>query len=348
MPTKCRSLTIVGGGPAGLLTAAHAASAGLEVRLYEEHTVFGRPRHCTGVVSESTAFLLPKEAVRVLSKYREMTVLTPAGEIELVFGEAVVTIDRVLLEEVLAEVAASEGAEIVTGMRAFPRPREGECVVAAEGARAEIALEAGLCGRRTYLVGAQYIIRSGDGPDHPVVVALPSVSKEYFGWVVPAGDREYVLGLADDPRLGSVTAKALELRNLFTRLWGDHEIVKRFGGLIPVCRTCTPARGPYFGIGDSVCMVKQLSGGGLFAIARAAPLLARAVAEGADYVALIAPIMRTLHRSWALTKVVRALGGYWSIASLLAKAGLRRLSFGRYDLIHEGIMKTLTRNLRPR
>lgn len=344
----CQLLTVVGGGPAGLLTAAHAASAGLKVRLYEEHKRFGRPRHCTGVVSESTVSLLPREAVRVLGTYRELVVLTLAGEIELVFGETALTIDRVWLEEALAKIAASEGAEIVTGARVFPRPQEGECVVSAEGAKAEIASRAGLCGRRTYLVGAQYIIRSRDGPDHPIVAALPNISKEFFGWVVPAGDREYVLGLADGPSAGYITAKALELRKLFTRLWGVHEVVGRFGGLIPVCRPCTSARGQYFGVGDSACMVKQFSGGGLFAIARVAPLLARAVAEGADYVALIAPIMRTLYRSRALTKVVKALGGYWSASSLLARAGLRRLSFGRYDLIHEGVMKTITRNLRPR
>ncbi len=318
------------------------------MRLYEEHARFGRPRHCTGVVSELTASLLPKDAVRVLSKYREMTVLTPAGEIDLVFGEAVVTIDRVWLEKALAEIAASEGAEIITGTRVFPNPQKGGCIAAAEGARTEVASRAGLCGKRAYLVGAQYIIRSRHGPDHPVVAALPSISRDFFGWVVPAGDMEYVLGLADDPRRGSVIDKVLELRKLFTRLWGEHDVVERFGGLIPVCRPCTPVRGRYFGIGDSVCMVKQLSGGGLFAIARAAPLLAKAVAEGADYAALTAPIIRTLHRSWALTKVVRALGGYWSAASIVARAGIRRVVLGRYDLIHEGIMKTLTRNLRPR
>ncbi len=298
-------------------------------------------------MSESTASLIPKEAVRVLSRYREMTVLTPVGEIELVFGEAAVTIDRVWLEKALAEIAASEGAEIVAGTRALPKPREGECIVAAEGARAEVASVAGLCGRRSYLVGAQYIIRSVNGPDHPVVMALPSLSKEFFGWVVPAGDGEYVVGLADNPRRGSITTKALGLKRLFTRLWGEHEVVERFGGLIPVCRPCTPVKGRYFGIGDSVCMVKQLSGGGLFAIARAAPLLAKAVAEGADYAALTAPIIRTLHRSWALTKVVRALGGYWSAASIIAKAGLKRVVLERYDLIHEGVMKTLTQSLRP-
>lgn len=300
-------------------------------------------------MSESTASLLPREAVRVLSRSREMTVLTPVGEIELVFGEAAITIDRVWLEKALAEVAASEGAEIVTRVKAVARPRKsGECVVAAEGARAEIASRVGLCGKRRYLVGAQYIVRSRHGPDHPVVVALPSISREFFGWVAPVGGSEYVLGMADDPLKGPVTAKVLGLRKLFTRLWGEHEVVERFGGLIPVCRPCALVKGRYLGVGDSVCMVKQLSGGGLFAIARAAPLLARAAAEGVDYAALTAPLIRTLHRSWALTKVVRALGGYWSAASIIAKAGINRLVLERYDLIHEGVMKTLIQSLRSR
>ncbi len=42
---------VVGGGPGGLYAASKLASAGLSVRLFEEHAMSGEPVHCTGVLA---------------------------------------------------------------------------------------------------------------------------------------------------------------------------------------------------------------------------------------------------------------------------------------------------------
>ena len=46
-------LLIIGAGPAGLLTALHAAKLGLTSIVFEEHKTIGSPDHCAGILDLS-------------------------------------------------------------------------------------------------------------------------------------------------------------------------------------------------------------------------------------------------------------------------------------------------------
>jgi digeranylgeranylglycerophospholipid reductase len=115
-------LAIVGGGPAGLLTARRCAEAGLDVILFEEHAQIGEPTHCTGIISLQTAALakIPNEIV--LGRLERARLVSPGGAVCDVRwtgagSEEILVVDRARFDWGLAEQALRAGASIRTGTR---------------------------------------------------------------------------------------------------------------------------------------------------------------------------------------------------------------------------------------
>jgi flavin-dependent dehydrogenase len=115
-------LAIVGGGPAGLLTARHCAEAGLDVLLLEEHAQVGEPSHCTGIISFETAALAKIPDEIVLGRLQRARLVSPVGaECEVRWtasgSEEILVVDRAHFDRGLAEQAQRAGAVIRTGAR---------------------------------------------------------------------------------------------------------------------------------------------------------------------------------------------------------------------------------------
>src|SRR5438309_1611651 len=110
-------VVVVGGGPAGLLTAWKLAAAGHRVTLFEEHDTIGDPVHCTGVLAREafTEFGLDTDAI--LNELKTVRFQAPSGE-TLEYStrtvEAVV-IDRRVFDRTLADRAERAGVETVRG-----------------------------------------------------------------------------------------------------------------------------------------------------------------------------------------------------------------------------------------
>jgi flavin-dependent dehydrogenase len=94
-------VTIVGGGPGGLATAARLADAGHAVTLVEEHQGFGDPVHCTGVLAEDAFSELGIPRTVVLNPLATARFHSPSG-LDISYTspatEAVV-IDRVAFDQ---------------------------------------------------------------------------------------------------------------------------------------------------------------------------------------------------------------------------------------------------------
>jgi digeranylgeranylglycerophospholipid reductase len=60
-----RDVVVIGAGPAGALTAGRLAAQGVDVLVLEEHSVVGRPVHCTGLLGTEafSEFDLPRELI---------------------------------------------------------------------------------------------------------------------------------------------------------------------------------------------------------------------------------------------------------------------------------------------
>ena len=112
-------VAIVGGGPAGLLTAARLAGAGLDVALFEEHARIGEPTHCSGIVSLETAEFAKIPDDLVLARLRSACLHGPRGAQArhewAHAGEAILAIDRAGFDRSLAAQARAAGAVVRTG-----------------------------------------------------------------------------------------------------------------------------------------------------------------------------------------------------------------------------------------
>jgi digeranylgeranylglycerophospholipid reductase len=100
-------VAIVGGGPAGLLTALRCAGAGLDVHLFEEHDVVGEPMHCTGVVSLETITLAKISDDMILARLRRARLSVPGYPVHEACWEAstsdeILAIDRAAFDRSLA------------------------------------------------------------------------------------------------------------------------------------------------------------------------------------------------------------------------------------------------------
>ncbi|HEX9125527.1 MAG TPA: NAD(P)/FAD-dependent oxidoreductase [Methylomirabilota bacterium] len=115
-------LAIVGGGPAGLLTARRCAEAGLEVVVLEEHAEIGAPTHCTGIVSLATAALAKIPDDIILGRLQLARLVSPGGaacEVRWAASgsEEILVVDRAQFDRGLADQARRAGAVIRAGTR---------------------------------------------------------------------------------------------------------------------------------------------------------------------------------------------------------------------------------------
>src|SRR5215468_1304816 len=115
MMGRMHDVAIVGGGPAGLLTARRCAEAGLDVALLEEDPEIGQPTHCTGIISLETAVLAKIPEDIVLSRLEHARLLSPGGVgCSVRWGgagsEEILVVDRGQFDRVLAEQARAAGA----------------------------------------------------------------------------------------------------------------------------------------------------------------------------------------------------------------------------------------------
>ena len=275
-------VTIVGGGPAGLLTAARLAESGRSVTLLEEHSSFGDPAHCTGVLADDAFIELGLPRSVVLNPLSTARFHSPSG-LDICYTspstEAVV-IDRVAFDRHLAANAARAGVTLVPGARAASvavsdsyvrvavagQPDlTSRAVILACGASYRFQRELGLGTPAVHLASAQLEVpatRSGD-----VEVYFGSkLAPRGFAWAVPV-----VRPSGPSVRIGLMSEgnAAGHFRQLVAHVgasWGiDPEQVgmprRRLLPLTTIRRTFGDR---VLAVGDAAGLVKPTTGGGIY------------------------------------------------------------------------------------
>lgn len=286
---------VVGAGYAGLMVARFFTQAGCPPTIYEEHGRVGFPKHCTGIVSTPTLLALGEPGSQCLDhSYTRIIVegSKPPGFMVEVAGIAHM-LDRVCLEKRLLQQAITHGAEFAphtrvtrveqgpSGVRlqAQATAKEGPPTrltrththaILAIGAKPPHIHHLTRQERRPPIPGVNFLITADHGvePDTIRVFFDHSLAPGFFAWAVPRGRDSIVVGLASD----SPQALRRGLDRIAREKLGlnRYEATEAYGG--PVNRGPPLARlveGRVMLAGDTGLLVKPVTGGGLYPMAKA-------------------------------------------------------------------------------
>ena len=317
-------VVVVGGGPAGLIAAREAASAGLDVVLVERDRAIGSPVRCgEGVGSRGLSeFICPEGASWVARRITRVIFWAPDGtEVRVAEGDVGYILDRSRFEPALAAEAGSAGAEIRVGTEAVALERrdgrwraslrgprgdatvDARIVIAADGVEALVARWAGLDTRvpaRDMESCAQYVVSNiAFDPDAIYLHFGHRIAPGGYAWIFPkdVGTANVGLGIV-----------ALRADGRPARAWLDDYMARHFpngittgytvGGVIvhpTIKRTVTDG---LLVCGDAAHMVNPLSGGGIVNAMKAGRLAARAAAKALAAGDTSAAYLQHYHDEW--------------------------------------------------
>ena len=314
---------IVGGGVSGLFIGS---LVGDEVKILEEHRVIGFPEHCTGIISWNTLYRMniPRRLVEAL--YKQFVLYFPGGyRIVLKGSPLAVKVDRPGVEREFYYRALDRGAKITLGAHVNfvssdgrivfnNRLNRSELVVLAEGYKQYLSRRLGLVKRSDRIPALQARIKGRVYVDS-VEVYFSALTPRYFSWLVPIDDEEAVIGLAVGKN--SLMDKLYLLLKVLERAGriSDYKVVRMYGGLILRGPIGELAKGRVIAVGDSIGMVKPLTGGGLYPISIAGTALSKLINKYIDgsigldelkekYIEEIKYLQRELKRTHRLLDIV--------------------------------------------
>ena len=354
-------VVVVGGGPAGLIAARELATAGVDVRVLEEHGIIGAPVHCTGVLGLDAFDELNLSRRAIVGAADAARFIAPNGSIVDIGVERVraAIVDRAIFDRDLAASAVAAGATIRTGTRVVSIAREQQSVTIttsdASGVTDTVARAAVLA------CGASYRFNRALGLGVPSVlvhsaqleVAFPPIDRVQvhfgrkiapggFAWVVPF-EREATtfarVGLLCDRDAGArfqVFAESIRAAHQLPDPWPAPRL--RALPLGPVARTWTDR---ILAVGDAAGLVKPTTGGGIYYGLLTGHLAAGVLAEALSEDRLGARRLKEYERRW------RARLGPEIRAGLAFRAVAARLNDGAVDRLIElarvdGIVPLLT------
>ncbi|HJU88015.1 MAG TPA: NAD(P)/FAD-dependent oxidoreductase [Gemmatimonadaceae bacterium] len=317
-------VVVVGGGPAGLIAAREAATAGLDVVLVERDRAIGAPVRCgEGVGSRGLSeFISPEGASWVARRITRVIFWAPDGtEVRVAEGDVGYILDRSRFEPALAAEAGAAGADLRVRTEAVALARhddrwrvsvrgaqggsdiDARIVIAADGVEAMVARWAGLDTRvpaRDMESCAQYVVSNiSFDPDAIYLHFGHRVAPGGYAWIFPKE-----IGVAN-VGLGIV---ALRADGRPARAWLDDYVARYFphgvttgytvGGVIvhpTIKQTVTDG---LLVCGDAAHMVNPLSGGGIVNAMKAGRLAARVAAQAIAAGDTSAARLQRYHDEW--------------------------------------------------
>ncbi|KYC46540.1 MAG: Digeranylgeranylglycerophospholipid reductase [Candidatus Methanofastidiosum methylothiophilum] len=272
-------ITVVGAGPAGLLTSHYLNKAGYNVEIIEEHKSVGKPVSCSGLIGRdffehfkefdfkdsiknridgakifcgNESFELNRKSVSFVVD-RSLFDQSLSRELEVSFGERFQSFDR-----------NKEMISIKTNMRRFNT----DLLIGSDGPSSRIRTQE-FDYKLRYYKGYQVRIKADLNLDNFVQVYL---EKPFFTWIIPEGDGIYRMGTVSDNPKESI-------RKFIFEKSIKGEVIEVQAGVIPVGRGDV-YKDRIFLLGDAACQVKPLSGGGVYYGALASEFLAKSIISG--------------------------------------------------------------------
>jgi digeranylgeranylglycerophospholipid reductase len=292
-------VAVVGGGPAGLLTARRCAESGLDVIVLEEHERIGEPVHCTGIISLETASLTKIPEDIVLNRLRRARLVAPGGaSCEVAWtgsgSEELLVVDRGQLDRSLAEEALRAGAVVRTGARVDGIEPGADGVALAVGGASVSARACVLACGVSYRLHRQLGLALPGEILHTAQVEVESepadtvelhfgrqIAPDGFLWAVPlcrGNTASLKLGVLARGDAGACLARYLQRPEVRARLRREPgRLIRRLLPVEPVPQTVADR---LLLVGDAGGFTKPTTGGGIFYSLLTASLAADTLIEG--------------------------------------------------------------------
>ncbi|MCS3922714.1 geranylgeranyl reductase family protein [Methanococcus voltae PS] len=294
---------IVGGGPAGFLTAENIKKD-LNVLVIEEHQSIGVPLQCAGLLSKQCSKELGNpngvinkvNGANIFCENHKVTVGDDGQTRAMVYERKEMDKDiakRALKNNNITLMLKSHGKilnanldanskyniEIKNNLKDEKYLFSPEIIVGADGVKSGIGKSLNMHKKRQIVTGAQieYTNVSNIDSDFVNVFYDKRYSKNFFTWIIPTGKDRVRVGMCD-------TSNALhKLNNFINTNENAKEILKGATpveysiGAIPIGYSSKSVLKNVMLVGDAVNQVKPLSGGGLYFGAKCAKLCAKTI-----------------------------------------------------------------------
>lgn len=324
-------VAVIGGGSAGLIAAREAARRGLEVQLYEEDPVIGRPERCAGLYSSSglRALGIPVEGRHVQNRVWGAVIYSYGGKrLEVRTREPVaLVVSREMMDRLLAEQAAGAGACVESGVRIVSARRdhpyaslslgggrgsvEARVLIDAEGRGAFIARQL-YSGYRCdgWIPIMQVLLRNHGLERDRVYVWLKHYVREFFCYLVPINEELGRVGVAAYSETLKKTMRFIDETFPGSKILGYSSSSVYTGPPLELGLT-----GNALLVGDVAGQVKATTGGGVviggLCAAKAAEHAAALIRDGVEdlYLREVRPIyrhLRMMHRIAGWLKRLRS------------------------------------------
>lgn len=284
---------VVGAGPVGSLLADTIAREGHSVVVLEEHSVVGKPEHCSGKISVKALETLGLKPVGALQSVRKAVFYSPDMNPLVVKRSSVQAyiLDRAHFDEYLARRATKNGAVLLTNSRVrevFITPERLDVVydlkgeqkrmssrvlVGADGVKSTIAKRVGIYSKKNQEVRVAFQQELADVQDlDPETVELYFGNKYapgFFAWIIPVGKNIARVGLCVSPKSGK---SAMACLNEFIKTHPIASEKMKHSSFVSESVHVIPTGGPikettHDGVvivGDAAGQVKSTTGGGLY------------------------------------------------------------------------------------
>ncbi len=347
-------VAVVGGGFAGLITARTLAKRGFNVTLYEEHSRVGYPPHCTGLVSTRTVELIGDPAKESIEGVFDKVIFRAEGHELVIRVKGVARLDRVRLENLLAEELRSYGVSLrfESPVTTLKHASDGVSLIV-RGERREydyVVLAEGLHGNLRKLVGVVHepLTSLGLNTDYKVdaigdgieVIINPELHSVPYAWA---------FSLEGYTVVGALGWKPGEVRQAITSIASEKGLARStriYGGRVIHGPPLDPRKLPFnVGVvGDAAALNKPLTGGGLFPNALLASKLDFKLSTGLDLNEAFLQAYKDVHRLLARQyHLAKHLLDPAVLALLVRHASIAGLEVGVEDPVdyddHRGLVR---------
>ncbi len=306
-------VVVVGGGPAGSVTARTAARQGLNVILIERNQAIGVPVRCAEGVSKGVERFIRLDKRWICAEVKGANIYSPDGTKITLGGDKMeevgYVLDRKLFDKALASDAADAGAEVRVKTEAkgvisdsgyikgvYARSMNGyeriyaDIVVGADGVESKIGRWAGICSPlkpSDICICAEYMMCDIEiEHEYSEFFVGREVAPKGYAWVFPKGEDCANVGLGISGDMSGDGHRAIDYLRAFIRdRFPTAGVLTEIYGAVPVCGPLarSTANGLIL-VGDAARQVNPLTGGGILYAMQAAEIagdvIAKAIQEG--------------------------------------------------------------------